>query len=55
MWQEGVLLGAREPMQLINKEKGLLTMFTTLNRCGDGLAHLGNTVAGCGEACGDRL
>ena len=55
MWQQRILLGARETVQLINKEERLLAVFTTLDRRGDRLANLGHTVACRGEARGYRL
>jgi hypothetical protein len=53
MWQQRILLRATESVELINEEERLLTMRTTLRRCGDRLSHLGHTVACCGEAGGN--
>jgi hypothetical protein len=53
MWQQRILLRAAESVKLINKEKRLLTMRTTLRCGGDRLSHLSHTVACCGEAGGD--
>jgi hypothetical protein len=55
MWQEGILLRARETVQLIDKEERLLAVFTAFDRCGHRLADLGHTVTRCGEARWDRL
>ena len=53
MRQQRILLRAAESVKLVNKEKCLLAMRTTLRRGGDRLTHLGHAVARCGEAGGN--
>jgi len=47
MRQQRILLRATETMKLINEEKCLLTMRTTLSCGGDRLSYLSHTIACC--------
>ena len=53
MREKRILLRAAEAVQLVDEEERLFTVSATLRCSGHRLAHLGDTVARCGEAGGD--